>query len=121
MANDSFPKLTRWLKDRKKVDIRRILRKYGEIGVTELAKATPKDTGLTSRSWRYEIVEENGQTKLQFLNSNIQDGTNVAYIIQVGHATARGFWIAGRDYINPALGPVVEKLTEEVWSEVSGS
>ena len=87
MGKADFPKLTQWLTIRKKIPIREILEKYGKLGVDALRETTPKDTGLTSRSWRYEIEESNGKAKLSFLNTNIQNGEYVAILIQLGHGT----------------------------------
>lgn len=114
MGKDDFPVLTKWLHERRKVDVRPILEKYGRLGVAALQETTPKDTGLTSRSWRYEITETNGRLKLEFLNSNIQDGQNVALLIQFGHGTASGYWVAPRDYVNPALSELMERMEEEL-------
>lgn len=92
--------------------------KYGQMGVESLKEFTPKDTGLTSRSWYYELEKTQNGYRLIWRNKNIQDGVNVALILQTGHASKRGYWIEGRDYINPALQPVFEKIAEDLWKEV---
>ncbi len=58
------------------------------------------------------------KSEIDIRNSNIQEGTNIALIIQYGHATGRGTYVQGRDYINPALKPVFDQLAEEMWKEV---
>lgn len=96
-----------------------VLEKYGKVGVQNLEKYTPKDTGLTSKSWYYTIETDNrGKYSLIFHNSNIHNYVNIAIILQTGHATGNGGWVEGVDYINPALKPVFEKLVDAVWSEV---
>lgn len=96
-----------------------VLEKYGKIGVQNLEKYTPKDTGLTSESWYYTIETDNrGKYSLIFHNSNIHNYVNIAIILQTGHATGNGGWVEGVDYINPALKPVFEKMVDEVWAEV---
>lgn len=120
MGKDDFPNLTKWLKARSRISVRPILEKYGRLGVAALQETTPKDTGLTSRSWRYEIVEQNGAARLTFLNSNIQNGQNVALLIRFGHGTASGNWVEGRDYVNPALSELAEQMEAELKQELIG-
>lgn len=94
------------------------LRKYGEMGVEALRKATPKDSGRTASSWYYEIEKTKGSVTITWSNSNVNDGVNVAVIIQYGHGTGTGGYVRGVDYINPALKPVFDKIVEDVWKEV---
>ena len=114
-----FSKLTSYLERAKGVFNISILDKYGREGVAALASATPTETGLTASSWSYEIVKENGRVKLVFNNSNIQNGVPIAVIIQYGHGTGTGGWVEGRDYINPAIQPVFDKLANDAWREVT--
>lgn len=101
--------------------VRGILDKYGMRGVEELKKATPKDTGKTSESWKYEIVEnEKGKYEIVWSNTNIVDGwANVAILLQYGHATRNGGFVKGTDYINPAIEKVFKGLAEDAWKEVN--
>jgi len=94
------------------------LDKYGRMGVEALSAATPKDTGLAADSWRYEIVRENGQTSLVWCNDDIENGYNVAILVQYGHATKSGTWVEGIDYINPALEPIFNQIANEIKREV---
>lgn len=96
-----------------------LLDKYGKEGVAALEKATPKDTGLTSKSWTYKIEHGRGYSSISFLNTNIQNGVPIAIILQYGHATKNGGYVQGRDYINPAVQPIFDKLSEEAWKEVN--
>lgn len=95
------------------------LDKYGREGVAALAAATPKDTGRTAASWMYEIVRNDGSASIIFSNTNVVDGVNVAIILQYGHGTKNGGYVRGRDYINPALRPIFDKMAEEAWKEVT--
>lgn len=94
------------------------LRKYGEMGVEALRKATPKRSGKTASSWYYEIEKTKGSVTITWLNSNVNDGVVVAVILQHGHGTGTGGYVRGVDYINPALKPVFDKIVENVWKEV---
>lgn len=95
------------------------LKKYGDEGLKALSAATPKDTGKTASSWYYEIQEKPDGINLTFYNSNIQNEIPIAIIIQYGHATRNGGWVRGRDYINPAIQPIFDKLANELWKEVT--
>ena len=114
-----FSKVTKYLERAKEVIHLGILDKYGRKGVNALSSATPIDTGLTAESWRYEIVNKNGSARINFCNSNIQNGVPIAIILQYGHGTGTGGWVQGRDYINPSIQPIFDELTEEAWREVT--
>jgi len=96
----------------------RILRHYGELGVQRLRDATPVDSGNTANSWFYTVSRENGDYVLTFGNHNIQDGVNVAYLIQMGHGTRQGGYVRGNDYINPALKPIYDDIAQGIFKEV---
>ena len=114
-----FSKLTRFLERAKEVVRVGDLDKYGREGVSALASATPVDSGLTAKSWRYEITNKQGSAKITFYNSNIQNGVPIAIILQYGHGTRNGGWVQGRDYINPAIQPIFDKIINEAWREVT--
>lgn len=114
-----FSKATRYLERVKGVFNLSILDKYGREGVAALASATPTETGKTASSWSYEIVRTNGSAKIEFHNSNIQNGVPIAIILQYGHGTGTGGWVEGRDYINPAIQPIFDRIVDEAWREVT--
>ena len=114
-----FSKVTKYLeRARKGVNINS-LNKYGRAGVAALASATPIDTGLTASSWSYELSQANGVARITFSNSNIQNGIPIAIILQYGHGTGTGGWVEGRDYINPAIQPIFDRIAEDAWKEVT--
>ena len=84
-----------------------------------LASATPIDSGNTANSWYYKIDRDNSSASITFYNSNIQNGVPIAIILQYGHGTNHGGWVEGRDYINPAIQPVFDKIANEAWKEVT--
>lgn len=101
-------------------DYLNILSGYGKEGVQALAAVTPKRTGLTAASWTYEIIEKpNGEITISFLNTNIQNGENIAIILDTGHGTRRGGWVRGRHYIDPAIQPIFDRMAEAAWKEVT--
>ena len=114
-----FSKFTRYL-ERTKESVRLgDLDRYGREGVAALASATPVDTGLTASSWYYKIEHTKGSAKISFYNSNIQNGVTIAIILQYGHGTGTGGWVEGRDYINPAIQPIFDRIVNDAWREVT--
>ena len=114
-----FSKLTRFLEKAKNVVRIGDLDKYGREGVAALSSATPVRTGLTANSWYYEIERQNGSVSITFNNSNVNKGVPIAIILQYGHGTRNGGWVQGRDYINPAIQPVFDRIAKEAWEEVT--
>lgn len=95
-----------------------ILEKYGKQGVQALQSATPVNSGNTASSWSYEIVNKGNEYSISFSNSNINNGVNIAIILQYGHGTRNGGYVQGRDYINPAIKQVFDEMTNELSKEV---
>ena len=116
-----FSKTIKFMNNAKKAVSLDVLDKYGNEGVAALASATPKDSGFTAGSWYYEIERQNGSATIRFLNSNVVRGINIAIILQYGHGTGTGGWVEGRDYINPAIQPIFDKIAENAWKEVTKS
>ena len=114
-----FSKLKRYLERVKESAKIGVLDKYGREGVAALASATPVETGKTANSWYYEIKRQNGSVSIEFKNSNIKDGVPIAVILQYGHGTGTGGWVQGRDYINPAIQPIFDKIADSAWKEVT--
>ena len=115
-----FSNTTRFLEKAKRTAKLSDLDKYGRAGVAALSSATPVDSGLTANSWYYKIERNNGVVSIQFLNSNVVNGIPIAIILQYGHATRNGGWVEGRDYINPAIQPIFDNITNSAWKEVTG-
>lgn len=114
-----FSNTERFFKRAQKMDFFRNLEKYAREGVTALASATPVDSGRTAASWDYEIVKGNGRVSIYWTNSNINDGVPIAVILQYGHGTNHGGYVQGRDYINPAIRPIFDKIADSAWKEVT--
>ena len=116
-SKGDFRKTEKFMKNARTKKLMTILKQYGEEGVAALMVATPLDTGRTASSWRYEIKVENNCVRLEFHNDNIQNGVPIAIILQYGHGTGTGGWVEGRDYINPAIQPVFDKIAKSAWKE----
>ena len=113
-----FSNLSRFLEKAKETIKIGDLDRYGREGVAALSSVTPVDTGLTASSWYYKIERGNGSISISFHNSNIQNGVPIAIILQYGHGTRNGGWVEGRDYINPAIQPLFDKIADNAWKEV---
>lgn len=95
--------------------------KYAQQGVDALRSATPRESGLTAESWTYEIEVKGASVIIRWLNTNVINGFNVAIGLQYGHGTGSGGYVAGRDFINPAIKPIFDKIAEGVWKEVQNA
>jgi hypothetical protein len=65
------------------------------------------------------FMNKKGFVSISFHNSNIQNGVPIAIILQYGHGTGTGGWVAGRDYINPAIRPIFDQIANDAWKEVT--
>lgn len=108
-----------WLKKLRDGELFSALSKFGETGVAALSSATPTDSGTTAGSWYYEIEQKKGYFAIRWYNSNINDGQQIAILLQYGHGTGTGGYVQGRDYINPAIQPVFDQIEAEVRKVVS--
>ena len=113
-----FKKVTNYFEQLKETMNLGILDKYGQKGVDALKSVTPVRTGLTRDSWYYKIEHDKSSVYIRFLNSNIQNGQNIAIILDVGHGTRGGGWVRGLHYIEPAVQPIFEELAQASWEEV---
>lgn len=117
-SSGDFNKTTKFLKFLESGDLYRGLSGYGRRGVDALSSATPHDTGETAQSWGYQIGRQNGRISISWFNTHVESGVNIAVIIQYGHGTGTGGWIEGRDYINPAMRPIFDKILDDMWRQV---
>lgn len=114
-----FSKTEKFLKKSFGINYRAVLEKYAQQGVAALSAATPIETGETAHSWSYNIIQNDGTISIEWCNSHIEKGVNIAIILQYGHATRNGGYVSGRDYINPALRDIFDQMAEAAWKEVS--
>lgn len=119
VAKGSFDRTEAWVRRMASGEIFNVLNKYGEIGRDALASATPVDSGLTAESWSSEVSQNGSGWQITWSNSNEHSGVNIAIILQYGHGTGTGGYVAGRDYINPAIRPIFDQIAEAVWKEVT--
>lgn len=114
-----FVKTDNFLEKARRIFLEIRLESYAAEGVQALANATPKKTGKTAASWRSEVSVSDKEIRIDWMNDNINKGVPIAVILQYGHGTGTGGYVQGRDYINPAIQPIFDKIADAVWKEVT--
>lgn len=117
----SFKNTESFLKAMAKLNTMGILDSYGQMGVAALSAHTPENTGMAAHSWGYEVTEKGGVYSITWTNSDVENGFPVAIMLQYGHGTGTGGYVQGRDYINPALRPIFDKIESDVWKVVTSA
>lgn len=102
-------------------DAMSILNAAAAQGTAALAEATPVDTGLVASSWYHKVTKEKHGYTITWYNHDIENGFPVAIMLQYGYGTGTGGYVQGRDYINPAIQPVFDKIAEQVWKVVTSA
>lgn len=120
-TSGSFKKTESRLKRLQTRKFSNILNKYGKEGVAALAKATPLDSGETSASWGYKVETSRSGFSITWTNNHMAGKTPVVILLQYGHGTGTGGYIAGRDFINPAIKPVFDRIAQDVWKAVTSA
>lgn len=118
-SSGSFKRTETWLASLLKNDVQSQLSQYGREGVAALSQATPKDSGKAASSWSYKVTKTRKGYELSWLNDNIENGAKVVLLIQYGHGTGGGGYVQGRDFINPAMKPLFDKIEKELWKAVN--
>ena len=120
-SKGSFKNTEAFLNIMRKGDIFRNLDSYAQKGVAALASATPRESGLAASSWGYEVRKEGRAYIITWTNTNIENGFPVVIMLQYGHGTGTGGYVAGRDFINPAIQPIFDQIADEVWKAVTSA
>ena len=95
------------------------LERFGQAGVAALQAATPTESGETANAWFYEVIQDKGSWSIVWGNNHVEDGRQIAVLLQYGHGTRTGGYVAPRDYINPALVPIFDQMASEGWKVVT--
>jgi hypothetical protein len=121
VSSGSFEKTERFLRGLDEKKLFANLDRYGREGVDALRSATPVETGRAGKSWGYQIGHTKGHVSISWFNTDVEDGVNIAVILQYGHGTGTGGYVQGIDYINPAMRPVFNRILEDVWRQVTNA
>lgn len=118
-SKGDYAKTLRFLQKSSKGNLSKLLNKFGRDGVAALESATPVDSSETASSWSYIVQRSKGVWSIEWSNGHVVDGVPVAILLQYGHGTGTGGFVQGRDYINPAIQPVFDRLADNVWKAVT--
>ena len=115
-----FSRTERFLAKLQRGEMFRIVSSLADEGVSALAAATPTESGLTAASWSSEVQFTLGGCTIWWRNNHLDSqGVPIAVMLQTGHGTGTGGYVQGRDYINPAIRPVMDQIANAVWREVT--
>jgi hypothetical protein len=120
-SSGSFKNTEAFLRKMTSGDIYQSVVSGAEEGVRALAAATPLESGLAADSWNYEIERSGRAVTIRWTNIDVENGFPVAIMLQLGYATGTGGYVQGRDYINPAMKPVFDKIEADVWKAVTSA
>lgn len=120
-SDGDFRNTDKFLQAAVKGDFFSTLHGFGQEGVSALARSTPQESGYTASSWSYEVIRNSRETSIIWSNNNVVSGVPIAIILQYGHGTGTGGYVQGRDYINPALRPIFDRIANAVWKEVTNA
>jgi len=115
----SFSNTEKFLKKFSDKDYRSMLSRYGQTGVLALQEKTPVDSGETRSSWEYKIEKTSYGYSLSWYNTVMAGTTPLVILLHYGHGTRGGTYVPGVDFINPAMKPVLEEISNDIWKEVT--
>jgi len=119
-STGDFSRTERFLAKLQRGDMFRAVSTFAEQGVSALSAATPIESGVTAASWSSEVQFTLGGCTIWWRNNHLDSqGTPIAIMLQTGHGTGTGGYVQGRDYINPAIRPVMDSIANAVWREVT--
>lgn len=81
-----------------------------EKSIELFRKNTPTKSGKTAESWSYTIEKENNQYVIYVNNSNIQNGLNIAILVDTGHALPSGKYVSGTHYIDETIKEIYKYI-----------
>lgn len=113
-----FKRLEASLKKMESMNFNPMLEDAGQAGVRLLSEATPVDTNLAATSWTYKVFQNGSGFGISWHNVDIETGFPVALMLQYGYGTGTGGYVQGRDYINPPILVIFDKLINDVWKAV---
>jgi hypothetical protein len=103
------------------LDVTSQLHILAQEGVWALMASTPLDSGWTAHAWGYEIESKGTSTIIAWTNDSSNQGFHIAVGIHYGYGTGTGGYVYGRDYINPAIRPIFDRIIDAVWKVVTSA
>lgn len=120
-SSGSWKKTEQFLRKNSRGEFFQGLDGLAQSGVNALAKATPVESGLAAQSWTYEIKKSRAELTITWSNTDVETGFPVAIMLQYGYSTGTGGYVAGQDYINPAMRPVFDNIRDQIWKAVTSA
>lgn len=65
-------------------------------------------------SWSYNIDKSSKNITITFLNDEVNNGTNIAIILDEGHMSKSGKWVPGQHYIQEPMDYAIKRILEEL-------
>ena len=78
--------------------------------------ASSASTHLATAFFKIDVLNFAAWAKYLY---TAKEGTPIVLLLQYGHGTRNGGWVEGRDYINPAIQPVFDRIVDDAWKEVT--
>ena len=86
--------------------------KIAEKSIELFKENTPTKTGETANSWEYTIEYTRKGPVINIDNTNIQNGYNIAILVDQGHATQTGHWVSGEHYIDQTIKEIFKYINK---------
>ena len=117
-SSGSFDSIDKYLSKASSVYDYKKIDEIAKETVEKLSISTPKKSSKTANSWSYKLDITRKGFSLEFDNYNVQNGNNVAILINDGYSTSSGKWVSGEHYIEEPVREAYEKIMKETWEEI---
>ena len=118
-SKGDFANAEAWLKDISTRTPTMALNQIASEGERSLSNNTPKDTGKTASGWKAIVETKGGITEVSWVNtahSNLH--VNIAKLIEQGHGTGTGGYVAPRPYIKQSMEKIWETAGDRIAKEL---
>lgn len=92
-----------------------MVKDVADYGETMLRHGTPEDTGETASGWESDITVNKNSLEVAWKNTaHPESEVNVAKLVELGHGTRTGGYVAPIPYIKQSMAPVWKKLDNDI-------
>lgn len=81
--------------------------------VNRLKAASPYPS--IAEGWSYEIQRTKKGIAITFNNSCVENGANIALLVDSGYATKGGKWVSGKHYIKEPIQQAFDDIMNHTW------
>jgi len=117
----SFDKTEAWLKRVQNLKIAAVMNNAGARGVAALAANTPRESSETAGLWDFHVESGGGKHSISWTNSHDAGGVPLVILLQLGHGTGTGGYVKGRDFINPPMQAIFDKIESDIRKAVNSA